>query len=65
MTDDQRNELHKLRAKSAIEANDAQLVGGLLAIAGLMDQQGRAEARDVIHQAIARIEGDEFDGVLT
>jgi hypothetical protein len=65
MTDDQRRELNKLRAKGPIEAHDAQLVSGLLAIAGLMQKQGRTEARDLLHRVIARIEGKEFDGVLT
>ena len=72
MTDDQRQDLHRLRTKATIEAtnaiaemNDAALVRELLAIAHLMKKQDRPEARDVIHRAIARIEGPETDGALT
>ena len=56
MSDDQRRELHTLRAKAAIESADAQIVSGLLLVAELMRLQDRGWARDAIHRGIALAE---------
>ena len=68
MTDEQRNELKRDRLKAAntiAAANDRELIDGALAVAGLMREQGQNEACDLMHRIVARLEGPEFDGVLT
>jgi len=62
MTDDQRRELHTLRAKAVIESADAGLLNDLILVAELMRLQDREWARDAVHRAIARIEGPDTDG---
>lgn len=55
MTDQQRAELARDRDKA--------LIRELLSAALRAKHAGREEDRDVLHRAIARIEGPEYDGL--
>lgn len=64
MTDDQRRELHRLRAKGVCEqVTTGDIVRQLTTIAGQLREMGQPLAVDLIWDAIGEIENPAGDGL--